>query len=387
MAIGVAGQFLFIFSISGAPDRFKDFIKEEELEEFTLIEEAGNLLPSFQLTFTTNLEDIVNYLNEGNVLEVTFGQDSKDMLTTKLYVSNLKSARAGQDKYKIEIVGLYSEKRYLAEPLMKIYGNKSGVEVIKEVTKDHFEPDFNIDKSNDSMNWIQHNVSDKRFVRDVWLHSYIPNSFIMTGITSDGKYRVRDVLKDVTAKRDGNYDYRFTPEIKDTKDKRDLIYDGDYLIDANTGFNNMWMGYGKEKKVQGFESGTDSSLLEEIKPLLAQSSKLMRDSLVAKRVGTTVPLTDNVHENYWKAYLKNLQYLVTFSNTEIAVSVPKIFFPIRILDLVMFVDREIKGGGFSGFYSGLYFVTKVSRTVQNRQFVTTILLSREGFNEAKGNLR
>ena len=54
--LGVQDQFVYMFSIGGA----KDFIGVHDLQLFTLIEEVGNVLPTFEISFLTHRESVVN---------------------------------------------------------------------------------------------------------------------------------------------------------------------------------------------------------------------------------------------------------------------------------------------------------------------------------------
>ena len=74
----VDNQYLVSFSLEGTTV-LKDFIEEEDLLKFTIIEEAGNVLPSFELIFKLRKSSIISYLNEGNVVKFQFGVDKRKM--------------------------------------------------------------------------------------------------------------------------------------------------------------------------------------------------------------------------------------------------------------------------------------------------------------------
>ncbi len=384
--IGVEGQFLFRFSIPNAPARLQDFLVAEELEVFHIHEEAGNVLPTFEMKFVTTKSDLLKYLNEGNTLDVSFGKTSKDMVDIKLSITRYQQEKIGQDAYSISLIGIYSARSYITIGEIDIFQNKSGVETILEVAAKNFTVNSNITKSNDTQNWVQHNITRKKFINNVWMHSHLPNSFIAVGISSDGKFIVKDVVKELKDKSEvGGWDYRFIYNISKSNDIR---YDGDHFIDIESGFINHWVGYGRRKVLFNMEDSVeDTSIFEELKPLLAQTKTLMRSSEVSERIGQAAFQNDNVHESYWSAYLKNLQYLAAFGSVKVVLSFHDNFVPLRVLDVAMFMDVELASNAAAGTPTGLYLVKEVSRVLMNNQMTTTVVLGREGLNEVQGDLR
>lgn len=374
--IGTEGQYLYQFTVG---DR-EDFIQEEDLISFLLVEEAGNVLPSFELGFTTKDEKILSYLNEGNSLKITFGRTKDNLIDVSLSVLYLETNKGGESKYMIELKGLLSSLPYVSVGKINIFESLSGVEVINQIASNYFIPTFGITKSSDSQNWIQANIPDKKFVNDVWMHSYMADSFIGIGISSDGKF----ILKDMKALVSEESLYKFTTNPEKTKD---VYYDGDYKVVSKTGFFNHWVGYGRQKHVFNLEDGTESDSLESTESLLALTNTLSRTSDISKRIAEVGVIGDNVHVNYWKAYLRNLQSLAIFSSSSISFSFHGRYIPIRVLDLVMFIEDELNHKQANEHYSGKYFVTNVARNIANRQFATTVRLSRESFGAIRGDLR
>ena len=373
--IGVENQYIFKYSIGDK----NDFLQEDDLKTFLLVEESGNVLPTFDMTFSCKDPDILKYLNEGNELKVSFGKYKDKMIDTPFRISRLVPTRCSESEYMISITGIYSALPYIAEDRIQIYSG-SGVEVINEVVSRYFKTDFNISASTDSQNWIQGNVPDKKFINDVWMHSYLGDSFIGVGISANGRF----ILKDMKRHAATAYKYKFTHT---PTEEKDISYDGDYVVDDTSGFLNHWLGYGREKHLYNLEDGTESTMLENTSRMLALTKTLSRTSAISKRHAEAGLLTDNVHDNYWKAFYRNLQHLAVFNSTKLTFSFHNRFEPIQVLDLVMFMERELDKVGASEWYSGKYFVNKVARSVSNRQFCTTVQLCRESLSGIKGDLR
>lgn len=380
--IKVQGQYLVSFAITGGIEK-KDFIAEEDLLKFTLIEEAGNSLPSFELVFKTRDSKILKYFNEGNLIKYQFGVDEDKLNDCPLRVLKKEFKKLGQGEVVIRLVGLYDALEYVTNCKIMDYSDKSGIEVIDEVAGNYFLKNFNVTSSSDSQTWLQHNIPDKKFINDVWMHSYIDNSFIAIGITSEGEFILKDIKKDL-AEKNGEPIWRFVQNVNN--EEKDITYEGDFSIDSQSGFINHWLGYGRKKSIRVLENAEDSLLESEFNPLLAITNSLDRYSNVNSRVAEFGLLNDNVHENYWKAYYQNLTNLSIFSTITTTLSYSKRLLPnMKVLDLVMFKDEETEEFLEAEEDSGLYYITKISRTIANRQLVTLVDLSREALDNLIGS--
>jgi hypothetical protein len=371
--IQVQGSYLFRFSIATQ----SDFISEANFITFTLVEEAGNFLPTFQLAFYLQNDDILRYLNEGNNLTVSFGRDSSVLVDAKLAITKCVSQRVGEGKRYVSVVGMYSALDYLNNSQFFISDAKSGVEVIRDIVSKYFKPVFNISASNDLQRWISPGISDRRFVEQMWHHSYLPDSFIAVGISSDGQF----ILKDVKAELKTKYDWNLTKEVR--VGGVDLTFNNDAVTESNTGFINSWLGYGKSNTVYDLEAGTQETITSVPEPVVALTKQLARRANVEAKNASSCIQNDNVHSNYWLASLQNLTSLASFSAISVTLSYSGGFFPMRVLDKVMFSDDDIQSrrNASAEFHSGIYFISRISRTLANRQLNTVLLLVRESFNQ------
>ncbi len=368
--IGLVGQYIFKFSVGG----LTDFLSEEELISFTLIEKAGNVLPEFELSFVTSNEEIFSHLHEGNTLSVSFGKTKDDMVTAILRPANMDCTRRGQNQRIVTVQGLYNALGYLSSSRLFISDKKSGVEVMNDIVSKYFTPQFNVEKSKDTQRWVSPNRSDKKYVNELWMHSDFGESFPAVGITSDGVFILKDIMKDLKTP----YDWRLVTSAKDDKD---LLYHGDPMISVKTGFVNSFVGYGREKVVYNLETGDESAVLERAIPTVAITEHLSKSSDVEKKFAGTGMINDNVHSNYWISYQRNFSQLASFANVTATFVSYGEFSKVRVLDKVMYKDEQ--GRSSAEFNSGLYYVSKVARSISGRQFSTTIALSRESFNKVE----
>lgn len=375
--IGVEGQYVFKFSLNGETD----FITEEDLLKFSLVEKAGGTLPEFEFQFLSYDDTLLSKLNETSKLLVSFGKDTNDLQDTSLSIQGLESVRRGDDRRQISTIGYYSALKYLNQTNQSLSENKSGIEVMQEIATQHFKTDFNVETSEDSQVWIQPNSTDRAFVRELWMHSYYANSFPAIGISSNGTFIMRDVAQ--TFKDPFVFKFTNTP---DGTDDTSIPYDGDYLIKIQRGFINNWVGYDRERLAFNYENGSQLLVKETVEPLLSLTQNFAKNADIERRFGSNTVLNQNMHSNYWKAANKNLSHLVQFGDTKITLSFTGRFAGIKVLDLVMFKDDEVGSGrgATSDSHSGLYLVSKVARNYQNRSFTTVVELTRESVNQIQG---
>lgn len=380
--IGVAGQYIVEFQIG----EFTDFINEQDLIIFKLIEEAGNVLPQFELRFNLMNNNVLRCLNEGQVLKVAFGRNFTDMMNIEL-VPIKKTIIQTSTYYIVNLIGVLDCLPYLMDTKISISEETSGIEQIISVVGDNgMLVDTNIDESLDSQKWIQPNISDHNFVNQIWLHSKLDNSFPMVGITSNGVFKIRS-LKEMLV--DGSYDWLFSYGAVSSEDAgKNIVYNYDAIVESETGFTNMWSGYDRTKTVYNLTTGETSTIEADLNTSFITRT-LDRSSSVGDRIVEAGALNTNVDIDYWKTYLNNLSNLVRFSSTVIKLTFDHFFVPIKVLDIALFRTPEL--GSLSqiavDIYSGLYVISKVARTITHRKLTTHITMSREAFDNLNGDLQ
>lgn len=367
---GVSGSFDITFKLA------EFSIAEEDLLNFTLVEEAGNILPTFKISFTISSEKIFRVLNEGNDIEISFGRKEDDLINAKLIPISVKSHNSGYNKKVVEVVGIYSAASYLNSSKLFISSKKSAISVLKDLVSTHFTPKFSISTSKDSQYWIQPNISDRKFANNLLLHSNLGTSFPLFGISSNGEF----ICKDAKTEVGKPFKWRFT---NTSSDPRDIMYDGDYVLESDIGLVNTLTGYSRQKLLFNLEEGTEEYTLGEDGTILADSNTTIKNSEVEKKFAAAGMINENVHPNYWSSYMNNISKLSSFSKNSITLSFTGKMFPVKILDLVFFKDKDVETDRTSEYYSGLYFITRVSRSIVNRVLTTVVKLSRESINRPK----
>jgi hypothetical protein len=243
--LGVEGQYRASFSIAGQ----KDFLGEQQVVSFKMIEDVGNALPIFEIVFDLFDENLLKYLNEEHTVTISMGSNLNQLTDSVFIPTKVVPTRTGEHSHRIRMLGIYSKLPYITKSKLKITDKKKSYEAIQEVVEsNNFTFKTNI-TSDDRMNWIQPNITDRAFVSHIWGHTYIEDSFPAIGITLDGEFRYLDLKK--AAKEP--YKFRFNNTEQSNKD---IIYEKDYRINTNSTFLNQISSYGKQKLVANLEEGT-----------------------------------------------------------------------------------------------------------------------------------
>ena len=103
--IGVEGQYRASFSIG----EVEDFLKEEQLICFKLIEDTSNVIPIFQLDIYVFDEKVLKYVNEGKNLIVKIGKSVDKMAEATFKITKNTPIREGEHKTILHMVGIFAE--------------------------------------------------------------------------------------------------------------------------------------------------------------------------------------------------------------------------------------------------------------------------------------
>lgn len=370
--IQLKGGFFLKLDVGGK----KDFISLDELIEFTVVEHAGNVLPEFILSFVTQDESLMTMFHEGSPIKATYGKDKDSLSEVLCYTGKITTVKEGITSRAFTLNGLCVNQSYVIDHKIKTHGKKSGIEAVIGVLKSNFKKvESNITKSKETQVWIQPNITDKAFVTKTLMHSNLAPSFPVTAILANGTYLLHDALKIV---KEGKPKYRI---VHQGNDKNDIEVLGDGAYTSDTTFVNSWTGFAKVTRVLNMVSGAVESVSTLFKPIIASSKESEKLSGVTSRYRGFKPLSDSVHTDYWKTEDHNLVHLTQMSKLEGVHSFVDTYYPIKPLDLVMV--KEVDGKTTSEQLSGLYFVTGVARTIQNKVLTTTVTVNREAVSALK----
>ncbi len=383
--LSVQGQYYFIFSIG----KYADFIKNDDLISFDLVEEAGNILPTFSIDFVVDSEKIISLIQENNPIKVTFGRDQKDLIDISLISCGLTYEISSVSLIKANIEGILDVPKYSNQTQTQITQSQSAVATMLDVAKNNnFRTSkSNITTSSDSMSHIQYNNTDRDFINELWMHSNIPDSFPVVGITTRNEFIVNDAKKSMKRVKDGGIApaWTFTFRDEESKAPNNIIkYSVPPLISVNNGFINNWVGYNKTKYVLDTVTSQYTALTPDPKTLMALNNAFNTNSSVDHSVANSQLISDNTDANYWLSYVNNITNLALFSTVLVDIIFTGPYYPIRVLDKVLFQSKQIGETENSAEYeTGVFLVARVSRNISNSVMTTQVRLCRENLNKQR----
>ena len=383
--IGKEGQYYLLLNFGDE----RDSMLENDFLSFVYIEEAGNVLPMFELFFQTGgySEAILRSLNEGSVLKATIGESFKregnrnqpDPISAELVMSKLESLRSASGQRVIMLRGFLNVLGYLEESRIRIFPKSNPSDVVSSVVSGFFESD--IDDFDGIQNWVQYSITDKKFVNELWMHSDAGESSPVVGITSEGVFKMKNLAE--LAGKEPRWIFG------GSKGKNALKYLGDYTVSNSSGVMNTWYGYEREKLVNFLETGqSDNSSVSSPPPELALSDSRIVSGDLGRRRDSVGYLTDNHHDKFFSSNQKNLQILTTTSTYKVKLTVPDLFFDVGVLDTVFFRDTNVSDNSKADDnFTGKYLVSKVSRTISKGSINSYLEIVRESSNNPLGTFK
>lgn len=377
--LGTVGQYLVDFQLGSE----KNFINPDDYFSFTIKEYAGNIIPEFDLTFISHNNTLEGLLHEGTLIKCKIGRSVDTLQDATLYCTVWDSAKQGGNSKIFNISGFCLPLTFAVDYKYSSIVKKSAVEAVIEVAKKTFKVvKTNITKSNDSQNWIQPHQSDKDFIQKTLYRADLGDSFPAMAITFDGKFILKDIKKDL-ADKNNLFDWKFIRNSQPKNDK-EINYVADPVFSSNTGLINKIIGYGFDLTALIVDTAKLVESKIDAKPIMANAKKVGGVETSTRKKIAGIQQTENVHTNYQKSYYSNLTNLLNLSRVEAHFSFESKFYPIKPLDKVMLMETDIHQGMTSSEnQSGIYYVTYVSRTIQLKQFITTIKVNRESVNQVK----
>lgn len=371
--IEYANQFKMSFSIG----EFQDFIREEDMLLLKLVEQAGNVMPAMELHFKTCQPRLFKYLNETNPLRFQMGVTEIKVDTEyKIYHKHIEYDSLGN--YTVQIFALLNNGNYLLAPKRRTIGNctsdgasLSGLEILRGVAAENFTLiESNADKSEDFMLRIQPAISNKAFIDEIWQTLYTPDTFVLCGITSGGKFKIMDMRKLVGDKPKWNFTYK--PE----NPKREIQIK-DPKIDDNSGVNNYLFGYIRQQEFWNEDTADHYVSTTGNETLMSMSKNFNRDDIWL--FNTQMAVNENMYNEYWECRNTNLSNWALFSSINLQIQFDPQWYDLEVLDLVMVSVKDPQEQPEEAF-SGLAMVSTVARVFKDRKISTVVSLNREGFN-------
>jgi len=365
VTIGVEG--LWGATING------DEIDSDELRMLNIEEIADLSLPTAHIQFRTQeISKVKKYITPGYKVQLHLddggagaGKGTGGSIDANFVVFKKKmQTYQGNDEWLVDTWLVLDNLDYYNKHRMETYNTwsdkKKSSEVISTVgSRVGLNP--KVKSSDDKMLWIQHNITDRRFLEEVAYHGWFgekqPFAF---GI-----------------KKNSDLIYKPIPDLLNKKfkigdmDECDIKVN-EYNMSISDGFLTSWVGKERVTPTRLHEEGLDIEYDVNTEALISNDIGLY-DNVKYAPIGWQ---NDNVHANWFKAESQNIQYRASLSSMSMNIGLHGEFRDISILDCFQGLWENASGIALKEI-SGLWLATKVSHRITSEHYTVVIQLSRE----------
>ena len=371
--IYIKNQLTALFSIGD----IEDFIHPQNIKSFVLYENAGNLRPIIELTFILDNKNLINYLNPGNILKVSFGINEldKDIVEFKLYgdESNIEYSLG----YNVTIKAALYCPKFTSLVKSCYYENQTSLEVIQQIASNNkFNLITNITKTVDRQNWEQIGETDWQYIYDVWLHSFINDqTFISFGFDCYNFY-----LYDVRSLVKAGNKWEFNPKVI-ANDSSYYVNFGQYYTKNNYGIYASLIGENLINNVFNLDNKSFSNQAYNLKNFTTiDSDKVNINSFDCKDYDYYI-IDDDVHPNYVKAYNQNIRNNIMYNSFSIFIPTAAQFKKFKLFD-----TATIKPIVEDTRLNGVSFITAIAYQYHDNKLNVNLTLNKEAPSGIRGTL-
>lgn len=355
---------------------FEDFIMSTDLLEFKYVEQAGMVRPYLFLRFMTYDTDVMQYLNEGNIVNVSFGRTSLDTVDKQFIITGVDHVTT-ESSLVIQLHALLYIPEFMEQVKSMNYADKTSLDLVKEIAGKYFNTvdTSTISKTQDKQTWRQDGISDYAFLKNnVWFHSYInENTFIMSAMTND-KFYFKDVKNTISKEEP----WIFIP-VGMSKDSTKIINYSTYSNKNNFGLTNNMIGKGKINHTFDFLKGqytTTNSKLNNY--LIIDSSKVNLNEQNCKNIKFTYRTEQ--HPYYNTAYDQNTRNLLMFGNYNVYISFAGQYKQIELLQPATVLPTVLDTAAM-----GTFLVDTICYQITDKRLWVNTTLTKEAFSTLKGD--
>lgn len=339
-------------------------IGSDEFISLSIVETSDLSLPMCYLKFQTQKwEKVQQYTKPGFSVSVGVGRTSiETRCNMKVFKKDVQTFK-GNYRWMVSIWLSYDSMDYYNVHRLKGFNDKSSG-VISTVTSGlGLTPE--VEQSDDKMLWLQHNVSDRKFLENVVTHGWF-------GDQKPALYAVR---------RDGKFIYKPVTSLLEPKfsfGQGDIDIPVENLIIAEkSGFLSSWIGKTRIIPFHSWEEGTNSQ--ESNSPISHMAGFVGMDDTI--KYAPISSINANMHSNWLKAKSQNFQGRASLSAITSNVTLYKDYKDIYVLDCLegCFIKAESQETILP--FMGNWLITKVTHSVKNNGYSCTMAISREGLLE------
>lgn len=367
----IDGQIYFNMTIG----EYTNFLRYEDLIALSILEHSGAGCVEVNVSFRTTNRNIKNLIVANNKIKIDIGQSEKDCTTYEVYPYEINPTTDSSDQQFSVSFTATPCLAFLLEMSTESFSGTSA-DVINEISKRYFNKEAHIFAVpyEDKHTWIRGFNSGAQYLIDTCLHmNLLDNGCPVMYIDKDCEVHVNDL----NVIKSGKPSFKFVPRAPQSGEMNTYQYLNHFEINYYKDFTNNFTGFGDVTAVTNTLTGEEDILIPENEPDLASTSIVEKSVIQNTRYTESLYQSDNMHENYHKAYKRNVARLINLAGIESNITIYGFHPEIKPTQLV-----EVDAGNIVD--SGSYLVDSKLFTIgYNTPATTTIAVCRDNRNRVE----
>lgn len=380
--IVLGNQLALQFAIGNKENIFlkQDFLEIEDFQYMRIAENGGGLRPIINLTFQVNHEDVIPYLNTGNIITIMYGIQKPSSKIMQFEILGDNKSRDYHVGSTVSILGGLYNRGFTDQIKSDTFLKKKSYEVLRQISAQNgfnFITNSNI-KTNDAQNWYQSGMKDWQMTNFVANRAYKDSeTFFVYGFDSQNFY-----FYDLKQHLANGIKWFLSVTSVGQDECSNVVNIGTYSCDdSNAGSNAKFAGKNITNVCYNLDTGEFSNPKYQLKTFTTMDTN-----------SVNVNSTDCINYNYQittsdehnfsvEAQNQNFRNNVLYSSYTCHVPVTGQYREFQLFDVVQLIpadkDKEAEG---------IYFISGIAKEYKDMQYTTILTLNRESANGIKGDL-
>lgn len=348
-------------------------IQPNDLDEFYVIEETGNMLPTFSIAFRGS-GGWKRYWNENSHLkiEMSTNRSDKKVIDTKVAILSKNVKDIGNGLFSYQAQGVYvgdkSATAFCQTPFIQTLGPCTGTECLEKCAEKFFKKVTNKAQSSGNHPWFQTHQSFKKFMDYVVQHSWIENSFVSVGITMNGEYIIIDTAKECKGE---------PAWVFGDKGDKAILLAAPPVTKSRSGALNTFGGYGLDLPIISAENGLRTNYQVKVDLGLTGKNHAETGNIQRRTLAPVYFSGSNEDSGFIKAPANYTYGQLLLSMEVMEVTTLALDREVKVLDVIKVLDIESNENKTQQDSSGKYLVAKVVRGVSGNIAMMRIQMTRD----------
>lgn len=372
--IVIGNQIALQFNIGN----ISDFISIECFHGMRIAENAGGLRPIINLDFQVTHEEVIPYLNSGNIITIMYGINtptSEVMQFEILGDGKTKDYHVGST---VSILGAMYKRTFTSQVKSTCYANKRSFEALANIANDNgLKFVTNVSKSNDRQTWYQSGITDWNMSTYIASRAYKDNGTFFNYAFDNNNYYFYDIREQLKA---GPKWILAVGSTGTEHPQSNIVNIGTYMCDDSAaGTNADFAGKNLTNVNYNVDTGEFSNPQYALKTFTTMgTTKINVNATDCANYDYHITSEDE-HAFSVTAQNQNFRNQMLFSSYCCHVPVAGQYREFKLLDCVQLVPQEPDAEA-----AGIYFITSIAKEYKEQQYSIMLTLHRESANGIRG---